>query len=248
MSLSQESDSLSEDEIFNLLSSSRRRSVLRRLLREDEPVGLQQLADEIAAQENDKVIDELTDRERKRVYVSLYQTHVPTMADADVLDYDPESGRIVPRARVAQLRGYLTLEEPPSQPRLAWHDTEDRRDVTWQLANAGLAVTGFAALVIAFTSPTVDLVTNVGAVALGALGTGAFSLLAVRWTREEFSPTRHPETTRPGVWVIDSAAYPTDGEYSEHVGDAHRNAGWRGVSRTTTEHTSVPRRTDPDED
>ncbi|MDX1746282.1 MAG: hypothetical protein R3324_10120, partial [Halobacteriales archaeon] len=190
MSLSQEGDSLSEDEIFNLLSSSRRRSVLRRLLREDEAVGLQQLADEIAAQENDKLVDELTDRERKRVYVSLYQTHVPAMADADVIDYEPESGSIVPRPKVTQLRGYLAPRRTRSQPPPTRHESGAEVDLTWQLANAGLAVTGFAALVIAFTSPTVDLVVNVGAVALGAV---AFALLAIRWTREGSSPGHPPE-------------------------------------------------------
>lgn len=247
MSLSQEGDSLSEDEIFNLLSSARRRSVLRRLLGDDEPVELQELADEIAAEENDKAVGELTDRERKRVYVSLYQTHVPTMADAGVLDYEPESGSIVPRGRVAQLQGYLTPEETRSLPRLVWHKPEEQRNITWQLANAGLAVTGFAALVIAFTSPTVDLVTNVGAVALGALGAVSFAILAARWTLEEFGHTRRPETPRPGVWKIDDATNSANAEYSEHLVDSHQHAGQRGVSQIATEHGSDNRRTDLDD-
>lgn len=55
-----------------------------------------------------KGIDGLTAHERKQVYVSLYQTHVPGMADAGIVDYESNSGEIVPRAEIFQLKHYLT--------------------------------------------------------------------------------------------------------------------------------------------
>lgn len=47
-----------------------------------------ELAEYIAALENDKPQSELTSQERKRVYVGIYQTHLPKMDDADVVDVD----------------------------------------------------------------------------------------------------------------------------------------------------------------
>lgn len=188
MGLQRESDSLSEEEVFDLLSSSRRRRVLRRLTRDREPVDLQRLADEIAAAENEKEVDQLTDQERKRVYVSLYQTHVPAMADAGVVDYDPDSGTIVPRPGVSRFRHYLRPRASRPDPRscLPRYTNPRERDVGWRLVNAGLALVGIVALFgVAVMSPAADPVTTVVTVGLVAFGAGAFSLLAARWAYEE---------------------------------------------------------------
>lgn len=60
--------------MFDVMSSARRRFLLSRLLEADEPKRLTVLATEIAAWENDTPVEELTDRETRRVYVSIYQT------------------------------------------------------------------------------------------------------------------------------------------------------------------------------
>ena len=127
MSLRRERESLSEEEVFDLLSSSRRRDVLRRLGRKGEPVEVQRLADEIAAQENGKTVDQLTSQERKRLYVSLYQTHIPAMADTGVIEFDPENGGIVPKEGVGQLQSYLAPREV--QPAPSWNGAGGEPDV-----------------------------------------------------------------------------------------------------------------------
>lgn len=183
MTLRHERDSLSEDEVFDLLSSPRRRSVLRHLGRDGEPIRLQRLAELIAARENDKTVDRLTDRERKRVYVSLYQTHVPAMVEAGVIEYESESGRIVPTAATTRLRTHLTPDKSRLRPRLGEDGSGEGRDDVWRLTNAGLAAVGILALlVIAVTSSAIDSIQGLLTVLLVALGTLALSLLATRWT------------------------------------------------------------------
>jgi len=81
-----ESDTL--DFVFDVLSNSRRRLVLTRLHETGGESTTSDLAEHIAAVENDKPESELTSQERKRVYVGIYQTHLPKMDDADVVDVD----------------------------------------------------------------------------------------------------------------------------------------------------------------
>lgn len=80
--------------LFDLLKNPRRRRVLRYLLDEETPVELGPLAEHVAAVENGKDPTALTARERKRVYVVLYQMHLPRLADAGLVAFDDDRGRI----------------------------------------------------------------------------------------------------------------------------------------------------------
>lgn len=101
--------SVSRDTIFELLSNSRRRFVIHYLRHAENPVQLTDLAGELAAWENDTTVDELTSQQRKRVYVSLYQTHVEKMNDAGVIDYDSEAGHIELTPLASDLFKFLDL-------------------------------------------------------------------------------------------------------------------------------------------
>ena len=81
-------EDLEIDLVFDLLGTSRRRAVVRYLEAEPLPVAIGDLADYIAAHEYGKSVEEITPDERKRVYVSLYQCHLPKMAAADVIEYE----------------------------------------------------------------------------------------------------------------------------------------------------------------
>ncbi|WP_247728445.1 DUF7344 domain-containing protein [Halovivax limisalsi] len=87
-------DGLSKDVIFELLKNRRRREVLQYLLEAEETVTLGELAEQIAAWENDTTVAALNSDQRKRVYVALYQTHLPKMDDAGIIDYDQDRGLI----------------------------------------------------------------------------------------------------------------------------------------------------------
>ena len=85
---------LSKDVIFELLKNRRRREVLKYLLEAEETVTLGELAEQIAAWENNTEVNALNSDQRKRVYVALYQTHLPKMDDAGIVDYDQDRGLI----------------------------------------------------------------------------------------------------------------------------------------------------------
>jgi hypothetical protein len=122
------------DTIFDLLSNPRRRFVLHYLKRVEEPVQLTELAAHIAAKENDVPIDELTSQQRKRAYVSLYQTHVPKLEDVGVVTYDADTGNVALTERAADIDETLDRDEA---------------EVPWQWLYLGVAVTGLVAILLA---------------------------------------------------------------------------------------------------
>lgn len=100
-------DTLPKNERFDLLRNRRRRDVLRYLIAADRTVTLPELAEHIAALENDVAIEELDYSQRKRVYVALYQTHLPKLDRANVLDYESGRGNITVAERISELEPYL---------------------------------------------------------------------------------------------------------------------------------------------
>lgn len=102
---------VAKDTIFDLLSSPRRRFILYYLHEEGDGLTLQELADEVGAWEYEKPIDELTSQERKRVYVSLYQTHIPKLEDSGVIEYDADSGMIDLTSHIDEFGPYLGWEQ-----------------------------------------------------------------------------------------------------------------------------------------
>ncbi|MDG5821499.1 hypothetical protein [Natronococcus sp. A-GB7] len=76
--------------------SDRRRVALAILDERTELLGIDELAVAVAKREaeNDAEVDEGVSVER--IAITLHHTHLPRMADADVIDYDPQNGRIDP--------------------------------------------------------------------------------------------------------------------------------------------------------
>lgn len=101
------STTLSPDDVFEILSNHRRRMVLYYLRHHGNSSTVNELADEIAAMENELSVDEITSQQRKRVYVSLYQTHLPKMDDHDVLEYDQDEGAVSLGPQSATIDRYL---------------------------------------------------------------------------------------------------------------------------------------------
>lgn len=101
------------DDIFHVLQNSRRRDVLA-YLEETEQTTLRELAEHIAASENDVSVAGLRSDQRKRVYISLYQTHLPKLAAHGVIDYDKSRGTVALRDD-SQLRPHVRLLEDSSR-------------------------------------------------------------------------------------------------------------------------------------
>lgn len=92
--------------MFEILAHPRRRHVILCLREYEDPMALADLADEIAALENDTSPMEVPPDEVERVYLSLYHTHVPKLADARVVQYEQEKNWVRLAERAEQLDGY----------------------------------------------------------------------------------------------------------------------------------------------
>ena len=85
---------LSLDVVFNVLRNRRRRLVLKAVEERDGATTLSELAEYIGGLENDKPPAALNAQERKRVYVGLYQCHLPKMDDAGAIEFDKNRGTV----------------------------------------------------------------------------------------------------------------------------------------------------------
>ena len=110
------SQELSPDVVFEILSSRRRRMVLYLLRQRGDEVTVNELAEEIAALENDVPVEELTSQQQKRVYVSLYQTHLPKLDQTGIIDYDADEGIVTLTSRANEMDTYLTQSSVSTYP------------------------------------------------------------------------------------------------------------------------------------
>lgn len=99
---------MSPDLVFDILSNTRRRMVLYHLRQCGGSATVQELADEIAAMENGVDVDDLTRQQQKRVYVSLYQTHLPKLEESGISKYDDEREEVQLTERARKIDEYLT--------------------------------------------------------------------------------------------------------------------------------------------
>lgn len=158
------SESLSQDTAFDILSNARRRYVLYYLREADGPVELGELARELAAWENDTTVEELTKQQRKRVYVSLYQTHIQKLAEAGIVEYDPDTGMVALANGARQLGSYLSVGD------------EEERGTRWQELYILLAATG--GVLYALTAFDVSVFGLVSEFQVGLVIVLAFAALA----------------------------------------------------------------------
>ncbi|MFP8952577.1 ArsR family transcriptional regulator [Natrialbaceae archaeon A-arb3/5] len=158
---SEEEDGLSKDVIFELLKNRRRREVLAYLLEAEETVTLGELAEQIAAWENDTEVNALSSDQRKRVYVALYQTHLPKMDDAGIVEYDQDRGLISLSENADLLMMYL--------------DTDTHQQDRWDRWYAALSVVGVA--IVTATSLGAPVLASLPTV--GVAGVVVFAFLAL---------------------------------------------------------------------
>lgn len=152
---------LSQDEAYDLLSNSRRRFVLSYLRSKDGAVPLNELSQRLAAQENDAPVDELTDQQIKRIYVSLYQTHLPKLEEAELIEYDREHSVLELREAAHRLDDYLPTEESETR--------------SWQLMYGVLAGIGLLVYAVVGLIPSIPVSTG----QLGVVIVVAFAVLSL---------------------------------------------------------------------
>jgi hypothetical protein len=113
-----DTEGLPLDQVFETLKNSRRRQTLHYLNDNGGEASLSDLAEHIAAIENDVGVEAITSSQRKRVYVGLYQCHLPKMDDMNIIDFEKNRGTVELARNAAQLEPYLEENESSAWYRL----------------------------------------------------------------------------------------------------------------------------------
>lgn len=105
------------DLLFEILKNSRRRFVIKYLQSRGSRTSIAELAEHIAAIENGISVEELSSSQRKRVYVGLYQCHLPKMEDAGVIMYDKDRGYIEATDSLSKFASTIDQSSPDRSER-----------------------------------------------------------------------------------------------------------------------------------
>ncbi len=151
---------LTQAELFDVFSNARRRWAVRHLEDCGGACDLDELVERVAVRENDVGPDELTRPQRRRVYISLYQTHLPMLEDHGIVDWDPDDRRVELRECGGAFDPYLDRGEPFGR---------------WHVLYVALAAVGVLAFVVT-TIPVGPLPTMAAPFVALALAAGMFVL------------------------------------------------------------------------
>ena len=161
---------LSQDDVFHLLQTPRRRYVLRYLKEREGPVEMRDIAEQVAAWENGTTVEALTSDERQRVYIPLYQSHLPKLDEEGVVEYDQSRG-IVERTELAnRFDRYLEVSEESDEE-------DDDRAYPWETYYLGISVLG--ALLLGGVTAGLPGISALPPIAVGGLVVAAVTLVTL---------------------------------------------------------------------
>jgi hypothetical protein len=100
-------EDLDEATIHDVLRNDRRRLVIETLREGDGTGTVGDLAEVVAAREFGD--DPPPKNKRQSVYVSLHQTHLPKLDSLDIVEYDPDRGRVRLLERVEEVEVYMEV-------------------------------------------------------------------------------------------------------------------------------------------
>ncbi|QOS13874.1 hypothetical protein DEQ92_16320 [Haloferax sp. Atlit-6N] len=149
---------LGKDEIYHLLQNERRRKVLEYLRDREGPVQMRDIAEQVAAWEHDTTVQALMSDQRQRVYIALYQAHLPKLDEEGVIDYNQSRGIVEKTPLANELAAHLELPDDDDD------ETDGESERPWGAYY--LSVSGLSTLFI-------------GASGLGLFGFGSIPHLLV---------------------------------------------------------------------
>ena len=125
---------ISNDDCFDLLSNNRRRYTLHYLQHNGEQATLGGLSEQVAAWENGIEVESVSSTQRKRIYTSLQQVHLPRMDGMGAVEFDDRAGVVELGPAAEDLDVYLEVVRG--------------RDVPWSQFYLGLAAVNLALLAV----------------------------------------------------------------------------------------------------
>lgn len=121
-------ESPAAETVFRILRNRRRRYALHQLKQREGSVSVSDLAEQVAAWETETPLHDVAPEDRRRAYISLIQTHLPTMADAGLVWFDEDANEVTLTEAAADVDVYV--ERVPE------------RDIRWSEYYLGLAAFG----------------------------------------------------------------------------------------------------------
>ncbi|ODR81794.1 hypothetical protein BG842_01550 [Haladaptatus sp. W1] len=143
---------------------------------------MRDLAEQVAAWENDTTVQALTSDERQRVYIPLYQSHLPKLDEEGIIDYDQSRGTVKRTKLADQLDRYLSVEAEETD-----HE-EIGREPPWEFYY--LSVSTFSTIVLAGAVLGIPVLATLPSVAIGGVIIAMFSFVTLAqfmsgWTARE---------------------------------------------------------------
>lgn len=165
-------ETLSTDRVFHLLQNERRRATLRYLQDTDGVIDMRDIVEHVAAREYDTDVRALSSTERQRVYIALYQSHLPKLADSGVIEYDQSRGHVERTPLADELDRYLIDESDRSET----YDAKERLS-SWTDYYVAASAGGFTLLLAGYLN-AVPIMSPSG-YAIASLLVAAFAALAL---------------------------------------------------------------------
>lgn len=103
-------DPATRDERYRALSHCRRRRVLATLADAGGTMTVRDVATEIVTREHDAPLPDVPCDAFRKTYHSLIHVHVPMLADADLIEYDPDR-LVIEDATLADVRPLLSFPD-----------------------------------------------------------------------------------------------------------------------------------------
>lgn len=151
---------ISTDDLFHVLQNERRRRVLKYLVTNgDGPFEMRTIAEHVAAEEHGTTVQALTSDQRQRVYIALYQSHLPKLDEKGFIDYNQSRGVVEKHPLVEETAEHLTElseeetatdDDESTEPER--HQGSTRVPGMMQKSFAGASTLGVLMLLVAWTS------------------------------------------------------------------------------------------------
>lgn len=172
-----------QNDLFEALANHRRRYTLYACDEAAGELSLSDVAEQVAAWEYGKTIEAVTSSERKRVYTSLQQHHLPRLVEAGLVKFDGDTVELTEMAQEVDL--YLDIVTKDTLP--------------WSLYYLGLSLIAAFMLAVTYLFTMPDPITTgvVGVLFVFAVGASAvihhFDTRGKHLDSSEISPIERDE-------------------------------------------------------
>lgn len=152
----------SRDLIFHLLRNKRRRAVMFYLSVIDDEVTMRDLSQQVAAWEHNMDVDALPGSKRETTHVSLYQTHLPTLDEHNIVVFEKHNGVIKTGDNLDVFKQYLETDinqntgDGESEENIDTDEETVVQDLEWLHKEPSIEGTSWKTTALRVLTPPVD--------------------------------------------------------------------------------------------